>query len=583
MKVRKMDSLILADRAAGSLNEVLAWHSPLNFKEYGVSGFSIPVFRGAGGSHTKITWSGLGINSGMNGQLDFSSLGVGAIQSVEVISGGNSAVLGNGGFGGTIQLESEPVFQRGLSIDLTQEAGSFGKSGTALSAKAGNEKFQSHTVLMGGTAKNDFQIGNTGIKQQNAHRDKYSLLQEFFLKTRKGEWSARSWYSMDDKELQAPLGNPASLTALKNEAFRNMVAWKMDHKQMTYKLQAARLYEKIIYTDQLFGLVETSITSSNMLKGEAAWKASSALHFYAGTEYTYEQAADDPFLIKHDRQFASAWAGTEWNPLSWLRSQAAVRAFLAGQYNVPLAYSLGIRADLFHGLYIRAFFSRNYHLPSMNDLYWRLGGNQDLEAEKGYHVETGLHYDRKHSLMNFSAEATLYRSLITDWIQWSPGVNGIWSPSNLKEVELKGVEASADLALKTSDRGIGLVFLQAYSLSLNRKAILPGDASVGKQLIYIPLEYMKVSSYGFYGPFRLAYAQQFNGYKYITSDNTRYIPGYIIGRISLNYRFSIRKLPFQALFHVENVWNTHYQTLPDYAMPGRHYLIQLILTFNKRS
>ncbi|MDZ7776138.1 MAG: TonB-dependent receptor [Bacteroidales bacterium] len=94
--------------------------------------------------------------------------------------------------------------------------------------------------------------------------------------------------------------------------------------------------------------------------------------------------------------------------------------------------------------------SRNYRLPTLNDLYWQPGGDPELLPERGFTLETGLKYlSQKRNGWHGGAEITWFRNDISNWIAWQPdGIMSYWTPKNITEVLSQGIEAQLPGLLK---------------------------------------------------------------------------------------------------------------------------------------
>ena len=76
-------------------------------------------------NHTLIDWNGININSPMLGQSDLSLIPVGLIDDIQIYFGGASMPINNGGIGGTINLETKPVWKKETLITLNTSAWKF--------------------------------------------------------------------------------------------------------------------------------------------------------------------------------------------------------------------------------------------------------------------------------------------------------------------------------------------------------------------------------------------------------------------------------------------------------------------------
>jgi len=112
-----------------------------------------------------------------------------------------------------------------------------------------------------------------------------------------------------------------------------------------------------------------------------------------------------------------------------------------------------------------------------------------------------------------------------------------------------------------------------------------GDESYGKQLPYIPLHsgnfLINLSLHGFF----ITY--QYNSYseRYTTSSNDvttrdRLYP-YFMNDINLGKVFQMEKIVFTAEFKVFNLFNETYHSAIYRPMPGRNYLLTLMINYKK--
>ena len=93
---------------------------------------------------------------------------------------------------------------------------------------------------------------------------------------------------------------------------------------------------------------------------------------------------------------------------------------------------------------MQANVARNYHHPTLNDMYWQPGGNPDLSPEEGYsRVKHQCYWETQLRLRSAPSATRAYRVLfaqINNWILWLPGFKGYWEPVNVAEVRSYGLE-----------------------------------------------------------------------------------------------------------------------------------------------
>ena len=221
-----------------------------------------------------------------------------------------------------------------------------------------------------------------------------------------------------------------------------------------------------------------------------------------------------------------------------------------------------------------------YRLPTFNDWYWVPEGNPQLLPESGFAEELGanLVFQGKH--WGFTTSITAFNRNISNWILWLPGPL-YWSPENVQEVWSRGLETRSTLSYTRGKMRYALTVLTGYTRAENQTAAYPGDATVGKQLIYTPVftGMAKVSVEP--GGSAAFYRHTYTGYRYTTTDNSQYLEPFALGAVNLSYR--AKQLPYAGRVFVEvnNLWNAQYQVISNRPMPGINVQVGLSFQFQK--
>ena len=214
----------------------------------------------------------------------------------------------------------------------------------------------------------------------------------------------------------------------------------------------------------------------------------------------------------------------------------------------------------------------------MDDLYWVPGGNPDLKSETGFSWEAGMALKARSKVLGVEFTATYFQSQIDNWIIWLPNGN-VWTPQNKRQVVAQGVETKLKM-----DATLGRVLLKlhgayTYVSSKITEGTSATDASVGHQLIYVPIHQAKAHVSIHLQKLFLLYGHQFVGERYTTSDNEASLPAYQLSYVSVGYAFPIGKHTIGLDLTVDNLFNTEYQTIAWRPMPGRSFLINLNYQF----
>jgi iron complex outermembrane receptor protein len=210
-------------------------------------------------------------------------------------------------------------------------------------------------------------------------------------------------------------------------------------------------------------------------------------------------------------------------------------------------------------------------MPTLNDLYWNPGGNQNLNPEQSKSYETGIIIKHKQLQIRLNA----YNRTCTNQITWMANSNGLWYAENTNEVEVNGLELIWQLEKKWSEFQFVFRGQHDYCLALNKDQ--KSTSTFNKQMMYVPKLKHLVQFEMIHGNYKLQYIHQYVGQRFYTSDNSEALPDYQIGNVFLQKQLNLRILKGLAFqFGIMNCWNQQYQNILNRPMPGR----QLNLTIN---
>ncbi len=593
-KKTRIDSSIIAKYHSRSLSELLAENTHLFIKTYGQGGLATSSLRGASASHTMVIWNGVNINSPMLGQLDFSLIPASFLDEVEVFYGAGSIRDYSGALGGSVHLINEPDWANRLNIELSQELGSYHTKKSFVSGAFGNSVFQSQTRLFYHASENNFKFLNREISQdpviqerKNASFSQGGIIQEFYLRPSSSHFLiARIWYQSSLRNIPTPMvvthvdGNEKQ----KDNFLRSQVNWKYYNKKITVNTTAAWLYDFLNYRNRIAGIDSDNLTQTITGRTDISYKLAQDIKLNSGISYNYNHIVSANYLKPAERKHISAYFIVKKDIKQRLNIYMMARQDIYNGKMIPLIPSLGIDLKLLRDtdLHLKANISRNYHKPTLNDLYWYPGGNSELDEEKGTCSELSIDYSGSSGgIFSYQAGVTAYRSKIDNWIQWQPGEYRYWVPVNLKEVLSKGIESFLSCRLSHTRFSVSLRANYAYTSATNMKTSGSSDMSVNKQLVYVPIHqanaHIKVNTVAF----MVKYSYSYIGKRYVSSDNTQYLPSYQLGDLSISYTYKkgSRKAEFNLL--IENIWDIDYQAIAYHPMPGRSYFLSIRYFFKK--
>lgn len=577
----EFDSTILVSYSNRSLSEVLAENTGIFIKSYGTSGVASLSFRGTGANQTLIDWNGININSPMLGQADLSIIPTGLIDDIQVYFGGASMQLNNGGIGGIINLETKPVWKNETLISLNSGAGSFGDYSGLLKVRTGTTQFQSVTKGYFRSAENNFRyLTDEGIESvwktrtNNQFRNR-GFSQEVYYRSGENVASARVWYESSNRSL------PSSNTERQfDESLRIMLNDNISRGSSSYFITLAGLLERLNYSD--LGIDSRNLSKTFVFKAgiKRIVGEDTKLDLSVNNELSVVNSNNYLSIPNHDiATFTASLERTcadRFGMTILLREILNEYKFLVPDFSAGLQFRIIGSKDY----YLKANISRNSRIPTMNDLYWPVIGNPDLKNEYAWIYELNYEMSQKiSSSLSLKSNIAVFRNSIKDMIQWNPGPNMIWTVYNLSRVNSTGVETGVSL-IYSSNKLSGR-FNAGYSLtnSILKASPIAESASIGKQLIYVPVNQANGSVRISYGGIYSSWGTIFAGRRYTATDNSHFLPYYVINNATIGYKLPLNNNSIDLNLNINNLFGFNYQSVANYPMPGRSYCVKILFQF----
>ena len=290
-----------------------------------------------------------------------------------------------------------------------------------------------------------------------------------------------------------------------------------------------------------------------------------------GANYAYLKAKSTGFGdLNPTQERAAIFAMYHWNSINqkW-NTQLSFRQEWVDGTPTPFIPALGFSGQLSRQITVNGKIGKSYRVPTFNDLFWENQGNQNLLSEEGWNQELGINY-AFHPQWTFTT--TAYNRTIENWILWQPE-NGIWRPSNLLRVWSRGVE---NIIKGQKQLGkVQLDFSLQYDLtfSTNRKPANANDASVDKQLIYVPKHKLNLTLQANWKDWTLAFYHLYTGKVYTLKDNSESLPAYHLDHLFLYKNWTYRNLKGNVFVKANNIFGVNYQVIAQFPMPLRSYEI----------
>jgi outer membrane cobalamin receptor len=566
------DSVI--NKNQSSLTSLLNYNSVLYFKEYGRGMTSTVSFRGTTAAQTAVIWNGINVNSLLNGSADFNTFSSPDFNTVSVKAGGGSVSYGSGAIGGTVHLNNNLVFKNNFENDFRLDYGSFNTIGINYKMALSNKRWSTQVGFSRNSSDNDYDyIGLytwKGVQRKNENGQYATTSLSANVGYKVNPNAVLTFYSQSsntDRNLSL-VSESDSKTKYINTFSRNLLEYNVTNERFSSNYKVAYLTEQYQYFADIesnnfsFGKSESLIA-----KMDFGYQLIESIKLNGILDYNRTKGFGTSFGDNTRQIGAIALKAVEKVNEKW-QNELGFRKEASSDYDSPFLFSLG-SSYIFNPFYtLKGNFSRNFRIPTFNDLYWETGGNPDLKPESSYQAEVGNVFKYK----KFTLTETVYYNKIKDLIRWVPVNGDIWSPENTDRVNTYGSETILGWSNSYGKNSLAVNGTYAYTVSEN--------ADTNKQLFFVPYHKATASFAYSYSKFSVNCQYLYNGFVYTRSDNdpNETVEAYQVVNISADYDFGFlktSKLGFQVL----NAFNQKYESMEDRPMPGRNFNMYIILKF----
>lgn len=613
-----VDSMVLCNKVNASLSDVLSENTPVFIKSHGRGALATASFRGTAPSHTQVFWNGINLNSPMLGMVDFSLIPVYLIDDLSLKHGAASIADQSGGLGGSITISNTPDWQNRFGGRYIQGIGSFQTFDEALQINVGNRKLQAKTRLYHTYSKNDYPYINRNIRSnaqdgsptiypeainKNADYKRYGLLQEFYgMPNMQNSLSVKWWLQKAQRSIPTVTSNEnpenSNLNQQDNFDSRLVADWTHYWGQSKLLIRSAYNYKTLDYVlkNQVAGQALIPAIYSESLVNSWFNKVQFVCEFEQGWSVEGSLAANHHWVNSQDSVKKTGYSEARQEYLLFVAARKTFfdrlnlnlilrQDLIAGEQAVFIPF-LGFDYRILskHDWFLKGNIARNYHHPTLNDLYWQPGGNPNLRPEEGISYELSTLYATKLGKHKIESELTAFYADIIDWIIWLPSFKGYWQSHNIKRVISKGLE----FHLQADGRlgAVGYKLRGNYSLtrSLNYgDPAIWGDESYGKQLVYVPVHSGNLLASINYKGFHLSWQHNSYSERFTTSSNDisrrDWLYPYYMNNLSFGKTIDGEKCSLAVKLKIYNLFDESYRSALLRPMPERHYSLMMMFNF----
>ena len=613
---RRIDTAIIKRLETVSLSQLLIQHSPVFIKSYGPGSTASASFRGTTASHTLVLWNGMQLNSPTLGEVDFSTIPVFFTDEIS-LQWGSKTSANSGGLGGVVNIGNTQKFNEGLMLDVRQTYGSFNTWGSYVTLGYSGKNFMARVKAYRNSSDNDFTYTNIAtiphqeMKQKNADFVDYGFMPELQVRFKNSLLTLVSWNQFSHRNYPQIMPNVFNNTQeyADNDFSRNLLSYKYYWNSGRVEVKSAYFHEQQNYFLESYTSNGKPVTQNNSLNKSDVFRQIVDLQqdlykswkLYAKIQYDYEKVESSNYSQNSSsspkRNLLSFYAAVDGKICNDLDLRLTLRNDIIGRDVTPVVSknvapentvsekmksegffptaTLVYRLPFVEGLNFNLGYSHNYRNPSLNDLYWNPGGNENLKSEKGKTFDFDVNYFYEKDNFDFDVKAGLYYSKVQDWIQWVPTNYRYWMPKNVSEVLARGCELHVSANYRYALWNFNISGNYVYSHTTDESEYAQQYGSDGKQLIYIPLHHANAFAEVKWKTWNLNYTFEFTGERNTSMNDNEFfayrLPYYMLHYISFGKQLN----KFRLELRVNNLTDDDYQTVLWRAMPGRSYEIYL--------
>jgi iron complex outermembrane receptor protein len=582
VRTERLDSARLAWHATESAAEVLFRRSGFYVKSYGLGSLATTSVRGGSGSQTAVVWNGLPLQSPMLGQLDFALLPAFFADEMALQYGGCTAAWGSGAVGGALLLNNTTTWRTGFHGHIRGGTGSFGWRQMSAALRYGRSRWATFTRLFAEAAQNDFPFRPAPTlpyqHQTNARLRQQGLLQEVFVRPRlEGATLAiRLWRQHTHRQIPPTLTQRRSVAEQTDDVWRAMLHWRKPTQRGLWEGRLAYFDELNHYRDSLLRQDARNRFRTVLGEAEAAQHFGKHLRVQAAFTCAFTRASAPAYGAEVQQQRLALFSAWTWSTRRW-KAQADARIEHIDGRLAPMTPGLGLEWHLLNSWQVHARIARHYRAPTLNDRYWRPGGNPNLRPENGWSHELGLTYQRQSTAWQCSISLTAYQRRVRDWILWARQTGQLFfSPQNIAEVWSRGLEGRLGLRRNTAWGQLHVALGYDYTRSTNERSIASPRIEVGSQLFYVPVHQAFAEAGVQWRGFQVVL---FHRYTSDVVGLNESVPAFHLSSARMQYAWQKAGWQGGVFALIENLWNTEYAVVERRPMPGRHYRAGLQLGF----
>ena len=249
--------------------------------------------------------------------------------------------------------------------------------------------------------------------------------------------------------------------------------------------------------------------------------------------------------------------------------------------------SLSVFWRPFRWLEVDAYAKRSYRLPSFNDLYYSQMGNSSLVPEQAEQLGADFRLEGNSSRVDWELRISPYYNRVSNKIVAIPTSSQFrWTMLNIGLVDVTGLDAKASAGFIRGDWELEGTLRYSFQQALDHSD--SESRTYGNQIPYIPRHSGGIGLEIHYDDWAFTWDTSISGGKWSRTANIDdyYIAPWSISDASISRKYLLpdvkgRKMIPELIvaLNAGNVFNTPYQIVQGYPMPGFNALLSVELNW----
>lgn len=589
----------------------------VNIRDYGgAGGMKTVSVRGFGTTHTGVIYDGIVLSDCQSGKIDLARYSLDNVGSLSLIIGDNNDIFVPAKASASaasiiITTESVPTANDSLwHVAAQMRFASFGtynpyfKVGKTLTPKFSFSVIGEYTH-----ARNNYPFTLTNGKLVTRERRNNSMMNSWhgeintrWRPTSSSTLDAKIYYYDNNRELPGAviLYNPICREELRDRNFFGQLTYKnLSLSKFSFQGLAKFNWDASLYHDENGkypgGVLDEDYWQREVyLSGSAMYLPTDRLSFNYSADYIYNGMTTNQMEVVGPWRHSVLQSLTGKFKNSWLVATARLLLSVyengakegeAAQDRTKLSPSVSVSVQPWQSrmFFIRASYKNIFRMPTFNESYYFRMGSTSLRPEDTNQLNLGLtwQYNTTGWMNSLVLTGDVYYNHVKDKIEAVPTNMFIWQMNNIDKVRAYGADVTANATFRLARRQ-NLVFAGNYSWQRVQPRTSKLNPDYNKQLAYTPI-HSGALSLSWENPW-VDVVLHGTGVsdRYGTSTNlpiTR-IKGYVDCGATLMHSFKFKRNAIDLRFDLTNIFDTQYEIVADYPMPGRAWKFTVTYKLN---